>query len=124
MYMHKPRWTRALAACVAWFASTYPANSEVLLPGILDVTPIPGSHVVSDCGPIILPGDARATNIACVYFLDAHGSERMGMNGPSAGSLNAWLEAMRAAGWQFAHLAVYEFYFERPKAGGDCSDVV
>lgn len=31
---------------------------------------------------------------------------------------------MKASGWQFAHLAVYEFYFERPKAGTECSDFV
>jgi hypothetical protein len=122
--MLKPSWTAVLTACLAWLTLTYSASSEVLLPGVLDVTPIPGAHIVSDCGPVILRGDAHAGNIACVYFLDEHGSERMGMNGPSAETLTAWLDAMKAAGWEFAHLAVYEFYFERPKAGTDCSDVV
>lgn len=121
--MLKLTWN-VLAACLFWLSLTYPASAEVLLPGMLDVTPIQGARVVGDCGPIILPGDERAASISCVYFLDEHGSERMGMNGPSAGSFTAWLEAMGDARWQFAHLAVYEFYFERPKAGTECSDVV
>ncbi|MBI3438302.1 MAG: hypothetical protein HY054_06580 [Proteobacteria bacterium] len=122
--MRKLSWCCFLAACLSCLSLTLPANADELLPGILDVTPIPGAHVVSDCGPIILPSDRRAGNIACAYFLDEHGNERMGMNGPSAETLNAWLKAMDDAGWHFAHLAVYEFYFERPKAGTDCSDVV
>lgn len=122
--MLKLTWSYVLATCMSWLSLTYPASAEVLLPGILDVTPVPGAQVVDDCGPIILPSDERATSISCVYFLDEHGSERMGMNGPSAGSLTAWLKAMEDAGWQFAHLAVYEFYFERPKAGTGCSDVI
>ena len=122
--MLKLTWNCVLAACLSWLSLAYPASAEVLLPGILDVTPIPGARVVDDCGPIILPSDERATNIACTYFLDEHGSERMGMNGPSAETLTAWLRAMQDAGWTFAHLAVYEFYFERPRAGTECSDVV
>jgi hypothetical protein len=121
--MLKRTWTCVLSACLSWLSLTWPASAEVLLPGILDVTPVPSAHVVSDCGPIILPGDERATNISCVYFLDERGSERMGMNGPSGETLTAWLEAMEDAGWRFAHLAVYEFYFERPRAGPECSDV-
>lgn len=89
--MLKRTWTCVLSACLSWLSLTWPASAEVLLPGILDVTPVPGAHVVSDCGHIILPGDERATNISCVYFLDERGSERMGMNGPSAETLTAWL---------------------------------
>lgn len=123
--MHKVTLTNALLLAFAlWLSPTYAARADVLWPGVIDVTPIPGSHLVSDCGPVILPNEPGATNIACVYFLDEHGSERMGMNGPSSGSLTAWFQAMDAAGWQFAHLAVYEFYFERPRAGTECSDVM
>ncbi|MFT3728781.1 MAG: hypothetical protein QM759_13235 [Terricaulis sp.] len=113
-----------LALGLAWLCWTFSARAEVLLPGILDVTPMAGAHIVDDCGPIILPDEHLDTKIACVYFPDEHGGERMGMNGPSAEALTEWLNAMKASGWQFAHLAVYEFYFERPKAGTDCSDFV
>lgn len=122
--MAKLNWNHVLAACMSWLSLASAANADVLLPGILDVTPIAGAQVVSDCGPIILPSNENATSISCVYFLDEHGGERMGMNGPSGETLTAWLRAMEEGGWQFAHLAVYEFYFERPRAGTECSDVV
>lgn len=82
--MLKLSWNHILAACLTWLSLTHFASAEELLPGILYVTPIPGAHVVDDCGPIILPGQEHDTKIACVYFLDEHGDERMGMNGPSA----------------------------------------
>ena len=112
-----------VAACLSLLCIPHPASAEALLPGVLDVTPIPGTTIVNDCGAILLPGEDRPTKFTCVYFLDSGGDERFGMNGPSAATFTAWTTAMEDAGWKFAHLAVYEFYFERPKPDTECSDV-
>jgi len=96
---------------------------EVVLPGLIDMKPVAGARVVNDCGPIVAPvhdGDAK---IACVYFLDDKAVEDGRIKTVSREATEAWLKAMDEAGWKFAHLAVIEHYFERPKAGSDCSDV-
>jgi hypothetical protein len=98
-------------------------KADLVLPGLLDLKPVAGAHVINDCGAIIAPVRDGEAKIACVYFLDAKAIDDGAIKTVSREATEAWLRAMNNAGWKFAHLAVIEHYFERPKAGSDCSDV-
>jgi hypothetical protein len=80
---------------------------EVLLPGLLDVALIEGSHVPGDCSSAA-PDSPPTT---CVAF--PRESERDWQA--------EYVRALRQAGWRFTGGAGPVFWFERPINDGECS---
>lgn len=99
------------------------SDTDVVLPGLLDLKAPAGAHVVNDCQTIIAPGDTSAPRFACVYFLDAAGGVDGGALLESDKTAETYRKAMAKAGWVFARDKGVEHYYERPQKGTECSDV-
>ncbi|MBX9747131.1 MAG: hypothetical protein K2X34_09535 [Hyphomonadaceae bacterium] len=90
------------------------SGRRVVLPGALDITVVDGSMIPTDCQVQRHQGyvEERRITIDCVAA----------PLGSSLDLQNAYVRALTDGGWRFSGGAANVFFFERPRAGEDCSD--
>jgi hypothetical protein len=98
-------------------------GSSMVLPGLINLTPPQGAHVVKDCEKIIAPSYDHPPNLVCVFFTDDKAGKDEQPRMPSQEKMSEYAAAMAKAGWKFAHLALVQYYFEQPRPGTQCSNV-
>jgi hypothetical protein len=91
----------------------------IILPGVIGILQPGGSFVQAGCEHTIAPDYDKPPAMTCLYMLaSGAGTAQADPTDP------AMLTALGAAGWQSVRNGTSERYFERPKAGTDCADVM
>lgn len=91
----------------------------IILPGVIGILQPGGSFVQTSCEHTIAPDYDKPPAMTCLYMLA--GGAGPAQADPTDPTL---LTALTAAGWQSVRKGPSEHYFERPKAGTDCADVM
>ncbi|MDP3491498.1 MAG: hypothetical protein Q8R82_00170 [Hyphomonadaceae bacterium] len=96
-----------------------PPAQQVVLPGVINLTPPAGTQVIPDCEKIVAPDYDHPPSMTCMLFLvDAPAPPA-----DSETTESGFSRAMQSAGWNFVRAMGAERYFERPKQGTDCADL-
>lgn len=85
------------------------------LPAVMGIVPPMGIRVIENCETIIAADYTSPPKMACLLFQTEDAE---------AGKLDAGVfVAISEAGWSQVRALGSEYYFERPRAGTDCSEV-
>jgi hypothetical protein len=96
-----------------------PPARQVVLPGVINLTPPTGVQIVPGCEKIVAPDYDHPPSMTCLLFL-------VDAPAPDANSEeveSGFSRAMKSAGWNFVRAMGAERYFERMKQGTDCADL-
>lgn len=96
-----------------------PPAKQIVLPGVINLTPPTGAQIVPDCEKTAAPDYDNPPGMTCILFL----VDAPGPSAQSGETESSFTRAMKSSGWNFVRATGGERYFERPKAGTECADL-